>query len=146
MLQPDISGDAPKKEFYVREVNVDASAPNPLIEVDFKKSRVDSEQRLLLTEKHVLVYDPDTQDADGNVDASSVWLRITGLTGGELQRRSSSSASDWTKIVAGGKAYLEFTLAQLRAGRIAFLSGEDWPPETARRSSFRFRLRMTRRT
>ena len=50
--------------------------------------------------------------------------RVSGLTGGELQRRSSSSESDWTKIVAGGKAYLEFTLAQLRAGRIAFLAGD----------------------
>ena len=47
------------------------------------------------------------------------------MTGGELQRRSSSSESDWAKIVAGGpKAYLEFTLADLKAGKIAFLAGD----------------------
>ena len=55
----------------------------------------------------------------------SVWLRVTGLTGGELQRRSSGSADDWIKIVVvPPKAYLEFTLAELQAGRIAFLAGD----------------------
>ena len=114
-LSPELSGDVSKKEFHVREVQVSASAPNPILEVAFDGLRVDSERRLLLTEEHISVYDPDT------TDASSVWLRVTGLTGGDLQRRS---ASDWTKIVAGGKAYLEFTLEQLRAGRIAILAGD----------------------
>ena len=94
------------------------------MELDFDRFRVGSGQRLELSKEHILVYDPDTQDADGNVDASRISFRITGLTGGELQRRSSSSASDWTKIVAGGKAYLEFTLADLKAGKIAFLAGD----------------------
>ena len=95
----------------------------PLLDVAFEGLRVGSGQRLVLTEEDILVYDPDT------TDASSVWLRVTGLTGGELpggelQLRSSSSATDWTKIVAGGKAYLAFTLAQLRDGRIALLAGD----------------------
>ena len=122
-VSPELSGDVFKKEFHVREVEVSASAPNPLMEVAFDGLRVDSGQRLVLTEEDIFVYDPDT------TDASSVWLRVTGLTGGELpggelQRRSTSSATDWTKIVAGGKAYLAFTLAELRAGRIALLAGD----------------------
>ena len=108
-----------RAEYYRRGVEVSASAPNPILEVDFDRLRVDSGQRLVLTEKHISVYDPDT------ADASSVWLRVTGLTGGELQRRSSSSESDWTKIVAvPPKTYLEFTLADLKAGKIAFLAGD----------------------
>ena len=122
-VRPELSGDVLKQEFHVREVEVGASLPNPILEVAFDGLRVDSGQRLVLTEEDILVYDPDT------TDASSVWLRITGLTGGELpggelQLRSTSSASDWTKIVAGGKAYLAFTLAELRAGRIALLAGD----------------------
>ena len=121
LVQPDISDmsvPVARAEYYLQEVEVSASLPNPILEVAFDRLRVDSGQRLVLTEKHISVYDPDT------ADASSVWLRVTGLTGGELQRRSSSSSSDWTKIVAGGKAYLEFTLEQLRAERIAILAGD----------------------
>ena len=121
LVQPDTSDmlvPVARAEYYRRGVEVSASAPNPILEVDFDRLRVDSGYRLVLTEKHISVYDPDT------ADASSVWLRVTGLTGGELQRRSSSSASDWSKIVAGGKAYLEFTLADLEAGKIAFLAGD----------------------
>ena len=119
LVQPDIAADVFKKEFYVREVEVGASAPNPVLEVDFGKSRADSGQRFVLTEKHIFAYDPDT------TDASSVWLRVSGLTGGELQRHSSGSANDWTKIVANpSEAYLEFTLAELRDGKIALLVGD----------------------
>ena len=133
---PELPGDISKKEFHVREVQVSASAPNPILEVAFDGLRVDSERRLVLTEKHISVYDPDT------TDASSVWLRVTGLTGGELpggelQRRSTSSATDWTKIVAGGKAYLEFTLAQLRAGRIAILAGDGLASGEGKKIVFR---------
>ena len=118
-VRPELAGDVFKKDFYVLYVEVSASLPNPILEVDFGKLRVDSEQRLVLTEEHISVYDPDT------TDASSVWLRVSGLTGGELQRLSSGSADDWTKIVAvPPKAYLEFTLAELRAGRIAILVGD----------------------
>ena len=118
-VQPDTSDmsvPVARAGYYLRAVEVSASAPNPILELDFDKSRLDSGQRFVLTEEHILVYDPDTHDA------SSVWLRVTGLTGGELQRRS---GSDWTKIVVvSPKAYLEFTLAELRAGRIAFLAGD----------------------
>ena len=104
---------------FARVLEVAESPPNPVLRVDFDRLRVDSGQRLELTEKHISIYDPDT------TDASKVRLRVTGLTGGELQRRSSSSAGDWTKIVANpSEAYLEFTLAELRTGRIAFLAGD----------------------
>ena len=122
LVQPDTSDmsvPVARAGYYLRGVEVSASAPNPILELDFDKSRMDSGQRFVLTEEHILVYDPDTHDA------SSVWLRVTGLTGGELQRRSSISESDWTKIVAvPPKTYLEFTLADLKAGKIAFLAGD----------------------
>ena len=123
LVTPNISASVSRAWYYVRGLAVGASPPNPLLDVAFDRLRVGSGQRLVLTEEDILVYDPDT------TDASSVWLRVTGLTGGELpggelQRRSTSSESDWSKIVAGDKAYLEFTLAQLRAGRIALLAGD----------------------
>ena len=120
LVQPDVPDSVVRAAHYVRDVKVDASPPNPLLEVDFDKSRLDSGQRLVLEEEHILVYDPDT------TDASQVFFRISGLTGGTLQRRSSSSASDWTDIPPSGTApnqYLEFTLADLKAGKIAFLAG-----------------------
>ena len=118
LVKPDISVSVARAAYYVREVRVRASAPHPLLEVEIAKSRADSGQRFLLTEENIFVYDPDTPDA------SLIEFRITGLTGGELQRRSSGSASDWRDIVANSsEAYLKFTLAQLRAGRIAFLAG-----------------------
>ena len=126
-VQPDTSDmsvPVARAGYYLRGVEVSASAPNPILELDFDKSHMDSGQRFVFTEEHISVYDPDTHDADGNVDPSKISFRITGLAGGELQRRSSSSASDWSKIVAGGKAYLEFTLADLKAGKIAFLAGD----------------------
>ena len=128
LVQPDTSDmlvPVARAGYYLRGVEVSASAPNPILELDFDKSRLDSGERLVLTQEHILVYDPDTHDADGNVDPSRISFRITGLTGGELQRLSSSSASDWTKIVAvPPKTYLEFTLADLKAGKIAFLAGD----------------------
>ena len=57
---PDVPGDVSRKEFYVREVQVGASAPNPLLGVAFDALRLDSGQRLVLTEEHISVYDPDT--------------------------------------------------------------------------------------
>ena len=123
-VRPNLSGDVPKKDFYVREVKVGASPPNPILVVDFDKSRPDSGQHFVLTEKHILVDDADTRDVDDNVDASKITLRITGLTGGELQSRSSSSESDWAEIsLHGSNTYLEFTLADLKAGKISILAG-----------------------
>ena len=121
LVQPDVPDSVVRAAHYVRDVKVVASPPNPLLEVAFDKLRVDFGRRLVLEEEHILVYDPDT------TDPSRISFRITGLTGGELQRRSSSSASDWTDIPPSGTApnqYLEFTLADLRAGKIAFLAGD----------------------
>ena len=118
LVQPDVSAPVVRATHYRRDVQVDAST-NPILEVGFDKSRVNSRRHFLLREEHMSVYDPDTQDA------SNVWLRITGLTGGELQRRSSSSASDWTDIdFTPGTQYQAFTLEDLRAGKIAFLAGD----------------------
>ena len=119
LVKPDISVSVARAAYYVREVRVVASTPHPLLQVDLAKSRADSGQRFLLTEENIFVYDPDTPDA------SLIEFRVTGLTGGRLQRRSSGSASDWRDIVANSsEAYLKFTLAELRAGQIAFLAGD----------------------
>ena len=104
-VSPNVAEDVPKKDFYVREVKVGGSPIEPLLSVRFGKLRVDSGQRLILGEEHILVDDVDTRDVNDNVDASKITLRITGLTGGELQSRSSSSESDWTKIVC--RSWLE---------------------------------------
>ena len=117
-ISPNVAEDVLKKDFYVREVKVDASPPNPLVEVDFDKVRLDPGWRLVLGEEHILVYDPDT------TDASQVFFRVSGLEGGKLQRRPSGSGSSWQDISSLGlHAYLEFTLAELQAGRIAILVG-----------------------
>ena len=89
LVQPDIAGDVFKKEFYVREVQVSASLPSPILEVAFDRLHVESGQRLVLTEKHISVYDPDTPNA---LDIS---FRVSGLTGGTLQ---SSTSGSWKNI------------------------------------------------
>ena len=123
-ISPNVAEDVLKKDFYVREVKVGGSPKEPLLSVRFGKLRVDSGQRLILGEEHILVDDVDTRDVNDNVDASKITLRITGLTGGELQSRSSSSESDWAEIsLHGSNTYLEFTLADLKAGKISILAG-----------------------
>ena len=81
LVQPDVPDSVVRAAHYVRDVKVGASPPNPLMEVDFDKSRVDSGRRLVLEEEHILVYDPDT------TDASQIFFRVSGLTGGTLQHR-----------------------------------------------------------
>ena len=75
LVQPDVPDTVVRAAHYVRDVKVGASPPNPLLEVDFDKSRMDSGRRLVLEEEHILVYDPDT------TDASQVFFRVSGLTG-----------------------------------------------------------------
>ena len=106
-------------EIFARLVKVAESPPNPILRVDFK-FQVTAQRPLILTQDHISVDDLDTRDVNDNVDASRIKFRITGLTGGALQRRSSSSASDWEDIVADG-AYPEFTLADLQGGLVAFV-------------------------
>ena len=91
LVRPELPGDVFKKEFYVRDVRVGVSLPNPVLEVAFDKSSVDAKQRLVLAEKHILVYDPDT------TDASQIWLSGHGI-GREVRCRRRSSdirPSDW---------------------------------------------------
>ena len=123
----DMSVAVARAGYYRRGVEVSASAPNPVLELDFDKSRADSSQRFVLMEKHILVYDPDTLDGDGNVDPSRISFRIMGLTGGTLKKLSSDDPPVWRDISPSGTGlnqYREFTLAELRAGKIAFLAGD----------------------
>ena len=113
-------------EIFARLVEVAESPPNPVLRVDFK-FQVTAQRPLILTQDHISVDDLDTRDVNDNVDASRIKFRITGLTGGALQRRSSSSASDWKYIVADG-AYLAFTLADLQGGLVAFVPDASASP------------------
>ena len=128
LVQPDTSDmsvPVARTGYYVWEVDVSASLPNPILEVDFKKVRVDADQRLVLGEEHIMVYDPDTQDVNDDTDADKIKFRITQIQGGKLQRQSSSSVGDWDDIdLTSATQYREFTLADLRAGKIALQGGD----------------------
>ena len=71
--------------------------------------------------------DADTRDVHGNVDASSITLRVKGLTGGTLQRRPASDSDTWITINPSGSAPNEswaFTLADLKAGKVSLVAGD----------------------
>ena len=127
LVQPDLPVSISRAGYYLREVEVSASDPNPILEIHLDEVRVDSRKRLVLTEEHILVYDPDTLDGDGNADASLIEFRGTGLIGGTLQSRPSDASDVWTEIPMDGTApnrYQKFTLADLQGGKIAFLAGD----------------------
>ena len=112
----------------MRPVVVGESPPNPILEVDFSRTRADSGQRLVLTEKHILVKDVDTVLGDDTLDASKIRLRVSGLQGGSLELLD-SSLGHWVSIkktvVNGGSPdYYAFTLADLEAGKIGLLVGD----------------------
>ena len=116
------------EEISMRPVVVGKSPPNPILEVDFSWTRADPGQRLVLTEKHILVKDVDTVLDDGTLDASKITLRVSGLQGGSLELLDSSSGN-WVSIkktvVNGGSPdYYAFTLADLEAGKIGLLVGD----------------------
>ena len=123
-VQPDMSAmsvSISRAGYYLREVEVSASPPNPILEVHLDGALLDSRERLVLTEEHILVYDPDTPEA------SLIEFRVTGLTGGTLQSRPSDASDVWMDISMSGTApnqYRKFTLADLKAGKIAFLAGD----------------------
>ena len=133
LVQPDMSDMSvpiARAGYYLRDVRVVASLPNPVLEVDFRKTLLDSGERLVLTQEHILVYDPDTHDGDGNVDPSRIEFRITGLTGGELQSRPRAS---WIADDVDGdtpeRALERLTIGSsllrtCEAGKIAFLAGD----------------------
>ena len=123
-VSPNVAGDVPKKDFYVREVKVGASPIEPLLSVrGFTKILATAERYLVLSESHILVDDVDTRDVNGNVDASKITLRITELLGGTLEKRISASA-DWApmrEVSIGGisQGYYAFTLADLQVGLVS---------------------------
>ena len=121
-----------KGAFFSRGVNLAESPPNPVLEVDFSSLLGTAERNLMLHADHVLVKDPDTRDSvdDTKLDADKIKFRITGISGGTLQSRPSDASDVWREIVAGGKAYLEFTLADLRAGLVSFRPDASVSPLT----------------
>ena len=127
-VRPNISGDVPNKDFYVRKVKVGASPKEPRLSVrGFTRISATAERPLVLGESHLLVDDADTVLANGKVDASRIKFRVRDVAGGTLQSRASSSATTWRPIRLRsrlGDRYQEFTLADLRAGKVGFLAGD----------------------
>ena len=115
-IEVEAPGSVARATYYVREVEVSASPPNPFMKVDFGKERMMSKRRLMLNENHIEVVDPDTVLVDGSVDASNITLRVTNLSGGKLEKFSSNT---WTEITSSP---LEFTLEELRNGLVSFLA------------------------
>ena len=113
-------------EIFVQRVSVAKTPPNPILEVHFSRARADSGQRLVLTENHILVKDVDTRDPldDTKVNASKITLRVTIASGGTLQSLDPTLGSwvEMTKVIS--QDYYAFTLADVRAGKIAFLAGD----------------------
>ena len=64
-------------EVFMRSVDVGESPPNPILKVDFSTLLADSnsKQLVVLTEKHISVYDPDTPNA------SDISFRVSGVDG-----------------------------------------------------------------
>ena len=83
---------------------------------------------LVLGEGHILAYDADTRvSATGDIDADRIKFRVRDVAGATLQSRASSSATTWRPIRLRsrlGDRYQEFSLADLRAGKIGFLAGD----------------------
>ena len=123
-VQPDMSDmsvSISRAGYYLREVEVSASDPNPVMEVDFSKLQATSQLPLILTEEHISVYDPDTRDTNdlSKVDALRIKFRITNIPDGILKRRIDIS-SPWENIdKTPTTQYREFTLAQLQGKLVA---------------------------
>ena len=90
-------------EVFARPLDVAASPPNPILEVDFSKSRTTATRPLILTEDQISVDDPDTRDPLDNakIDASGIEFRITEIAGGTLKHRA-RVLSAWTEIPLSG--------------------------------------------
>ena len=127
-VHPYISGDVSGKDFHVRDVKVVKSPQELILEADFARLRVGWRERLVLREDYMPVTDIITMFGNGDLDPARITFRVTISSGGSLQRRASASGS-WaamTKGVVKGvfQDYYAFTLADVRAGRIAFLAGD----------------------
>ena len=131
-VRPDIFIDVPRKDFYAREVKVGASPREPLLSVrGFTRILATAEQPLILTQDHISVDDVDTVLGDGsNEDPVRIKFRITGLSGGVLQRRTFDTQHKWVEIPLVGSAgskYQEFSLFELRNGLVSFLADSSEP-------------------
>ena len=140
-VSPNVAGDVPKKDFYVREVKVGASPIEPLLSVrGFTKRLATAERYLVLTESHLSVDDVDTVLSNGDIDASRITFRVSDVVGGTLQERTSASA-DWvgmTEEALNGSplGYYAFTLADLQGGLVSVKA-------SAGVSSFTFKVQAT---
>ena len=103
---------------------------SPVLYVDglHEELQVTAHRFLVLREGHILAYDADTRvSATGDLDADRIKFRVRDVAGGRLQSRASSSATTWRPIRLRsrlGDRYQEFTLADLRAGKVGFLAGD----------------------
>ena len=122
----DTAEVASEKEALVRKTRASLSRQTrqslsdpPVRDVsDLGGVQVRAKQRLVPTDTHTVLA--------GSVDASKITLRITGLTGGRLQKLSSDARPVWEDIGPSGtpsNQYREFTLADLQAGKIGLLAG-----------------------
>ena len=121
-VHPHISGDVYRKDFYVRDVKVATSLPEPILEADFTNLRVGAKERLVLREDYMSVTDVTTALGNGDLDPARITFRVTIASGGILQEYVSSSWDAMTKVIS--QDYYAFTLADVRAGKIAFLAGD----------------------
>ena len=130
-VRPDLSAEVSKKDYFVRDVKVDVSSSEPILEVGFGGLQAVSQQPLILTEDTITLDDTDTVLGDGSAeDPVRIKFRITGLSGGVLQRRAFNTQHNWVEIPLVGSAgsqYREFSLFELRNGLVSFLADSSEP-------------------
>ena len=130
----DTAEVAPEKEVLVRKTRASLdrqtrqSGSPPVLDVTgLTGVAVRMHQRLVLTDAHLSATDADTLLSPGVVDPAQITFRISAITGGKLQRLSSSDV--WEDMTletdpVTSQEYYAFTLADLQAGKIAFLAGD----------------------
>ena len=105
-----------------------SSKPSLFVDGLHEEVQVTAHRFLVLREGHILAYDADTRvSATGDLDAARIKFRVRDVAGATLQSRASSSATTWRPIRLRsrlGDRYQEFTLADLRAGKVGFLAGD----------------------
>ena len=140
----DTAEVAPEKEVLVRKTRASLdrqtrqSGSPPVLDVSgLGGVEVRAEQRLVLTDSHLSATDTDTVLAGGAVDPAKITFRISSITGGKLQRLSSSGAWEDMGLAAPPATYYAFTLADLQAGKVAFLAGDGLASGNGERITFK---------
>ena len=90
-IEVEAPGSVARATYYVREVEVSASPPNPFMKVAFGKERMMSKRRLMLNENHIEVVDPDTVLVDGKC--------------GRVQYHASGHEPEWRQA---GKVFFQY--------------------------------------